>query len=369
MRIYDYIIIGSGLFGSVLAERLHTSGKSVFVIEKRMHTGGNCFSYADEATGINIHKYGTHVFHTSYRDVWEYINRFTQFLPYQHKVYTTYHNKVFNLPINLQTLNSFYAINLKPAEVDAFLKTKQTKFTAPANFEEQVINLIGSDLYHAFIKGYTEKQWGCRATELPAGLLDRIPIRRSFNDAYFDDIYQGLPVNGYAALFERLLDGISIELGTDFFDDRTYWLQHCHRLIYTGPLDRYFNHTHGRLNWRSVRFEEQLLELEDYQGTSVMNYADAEIPFTRIHEPRHLDRGKSYTPGKTIIQKEYPCFSEEKYYPVHLAADEERLIKYQSLVSREYKTVFGGRLAEYKYYDMDDVIKAALDEFTRLSCT
>ena len=367
MKKMDYIIVGSGFFGAVLAERLRQHGKRVLVLEKRDHIGGNCHSSVYKDTNIIVHTYGTHIFHTSNATVWKYINQFTEFNRYQHRVLTTHRDKVYTLPINLATINSFYSVNLKPQEVAAFLTKKKQPCANPRNLEEKAISLVGRDLYRAFIRGYTMKQWGCDPRELPAEIIERLPVRTDYFDSYYDDCYQGLPVRGYTAIFENMLRGIPVELNTDFFADREKWRKHCDCLIYTGPLDRYFDYSVGKLRWRSVRFERETIPREDFQGTSVMNYADEDIPYTRIHEPKHLHRERRYRPKQTVIIREFACADEnEPYYPVNSTADQESVRRYQQLVRKETNVIFGGRLAGYKYYDMHCVIAAALTQFERL---
>jgi UDP-galactopyranose mutase len=358
----DYLVVGAGLFGSVFAHEAKRAGRSVLVIEKRDHIGGNCFSYDDGETGVNIHKYGTHIFHDSSKDVCLYINRFTDFNRYQHRVLTTCQGKVYSMPINLATINQFYGLNLKPYEVAFFLSSKIPSFSAPpANLEDKAVSLIGRDLYEAFIKHYTRKQWNCDPKELPAEVITRLPIRDSYFDSYFDDTYQGIPLGGYTPIFEGLLKDIPVELNTDFFDNRQHWRSMAKTIVYTGPIDRYYDYRFGRLRWRSVRFEMERPAVDDYQGTSVMNYADGDVPYTRIHEPKHLHREKKHRPGTTVIIREYSCEDpDEPYYPVNLKEDRAMLARYQSLQAAEPNVIFGGRLAEYKYYDMHHVIASAL---------
>jgi len=367
MNRYDYIIVGCGLYGAVIAERLRAKDKSVLIIEKRRHIGGNCYSYEYKDTNITVHKYGTHIFHTGNSKVWEYVSRFTEFNRYQHRVLTTYKNKVYAMPMNLGTINAFYGLNLKPKEVAGFIAQKRGAIRYPKNLEEKAIGLIGEELYEAFIKGYTTKQWDCDPKELPPGIITRLPVRTSYFDSYYDDYYQGLPLHGYTLIFKNMLKGIPIELETDFFIDRKYWENRCKYIIYTGPIDRYFDYVLGKLNWRSVRFEYEDVPLDDYQGTSVMNYADLEIPFTRIHEPKHLHREKKHKPNTTVIIREFPCLdNQEPSYPVNSIVDQALLKKYQSLAKKEKRAFFGGRLAEYKYYDMHHTIEAALAKFEKI---
>jgi len=358
---YDYLVVGAGLFGAVFAQQLKESGKSVLVIDRRKHIGGNCYSYSYEDTGILVHAYGTHIFHTSDQRTWDYINRFTAFNRYQHRVLTTYGSKVFAMPINLGTINAYFGLNLRPKDAEAFLASKREPIPSPQNLEEKAISLIGRELYEAFIRGYTRKQWGCDPRQLPAGVITRLPIRNSFHDSYFDDVYQGIPLEGYTPIFERMLAGVPIELGVDFLADREAWMKRAKRVVYTGPIDRYFEYCHGRLNWRSVRFETDRLAESDYQGTSVMNYADESVPYTRIHEPKHLHLEKPWNSAATVIVREFSCVDNDApYYPVNFESDRDVYAKYADLERSEQRVVFGGRLAKYKYYDMHQVIPAAL---------
>jgi UDP-galactopyranose mutase len=358
---YDYVIVGSGCFGAVFAQQVMEAGKSALVLERRKHVGGNCFSYEYEDTGITVHAYGSHIFHTSDERIWRYVNRFAEFNQYRHRVLTTYRDEVFSVPINLGTINSFYGVNLRPAEAKAFLAAKRESVPNPRNLEEKAIGLIGRELYEAFFKGYTTKQWGCDPRELPAGIITRLPVRTSFDDAYFDDLYQGVPVEGYTSMFERMLHGIPIEFGVDFLNDRAYWAGRGRRLVYTGPIDRYFDYAYGKLNWRSVRFELERKSVEDYQGISVMNYADVDVPYTRIHEPKHLHPERSFNRNETVVVREYPCMNpDEPYYPVNFEPDRRLYSRYQALAEAERGVVFGGRLARYQYLDMHQAIGSAL---------
>ncbi len=361
--IYDYVIVGSGLFGAVFAQQARENGRTALVIERRDHIGGNCFTEDFEDTGINVHRYGTHIFHVNSRRIWDYINRFTEFNRYQHRVLTTYKNRVFSMPINLGTINQFYGLNLKPSEVEAFLESRRERIETPRNLEEKAISLIGRELYEAFIKGYTMKHWARDPRELPANIITRLPVRSSYHDSYFDDRYQGIPAEGYTPIFERMLDGVPVELNTDYFEDPEHWRRRGRTLVYTGPLDRFYQYAHGRLSWRSVRLEWERLAVEDYQGTSVMNFADVEIPWTRIHEPKHLHLEKTHKPEQTVIMREFPLAdNEQPFYPVNSEADKRTLARYQALARIEEGVVFGGRLAEYKYYDMHQVIGSALEK-------
>ena len=327
--VVDYLVVGSGLFGAVFAQQAREAGRSVRVIEKRDHIGGNCFSHRFEDTDIIVHAYGTHIFHTSDHDIWRYVNRFSEFNRYQHRVLTTHRAKVYAMPINLGTINAFYGVSLRPQEVEAFLDGKRGGIANPANLEEKAISLIGRDLYEAFIRGYTKKQWGCDPRLLPAGIITRLPVRTSYHDSYFDDLYQGIPVGGYTPIFERMLEGIPVELKTDFLADRRYWKARARKVVYTGPIDAYFAHEFGRLNWRSVRFEAERVALEDFQGTSVMNYADEDVPFTRIHEPKHLHPERKHAPGVSVVIREYSLVdNDQPYYPLNFDADKANLSKY-----------------------------------------
>lgn len=368
MKQYDYVIVGSGFFGAVFAQQVTEAGKSALIIDARKHIGGNSYSEDFEDTGINVHKYGTHIFHTNDEDVWNYIRRFSEFNQYRHTVLTTYQRRVYSMPINLGTINAFYGTSLVPSEVDAFLESKKGQYAKPKNLEEQAIKLIGKDLYEAFIRGYTLKQWQRDPRDLPASIITRLPVRNSYDASYFGDRYQGIPVRGYTPIFERMLEGVDVELGVDFFADREAWRARGKTLAYTGPIDRYFDYAHGRLNWRSVRFETERLFLNDYQGTACMNYADEDIPYTRIHEPQHLHPELRHTerPG-TVIMREYSYKNDdEPYYPVNSEEDKERLAAYQQLAKGDPNVVFGGRLAEYKYYDMHQVIASALARVRKL---
>lgn len=358
---YNYIIVGAGFFGAVFAQQAKECGKSVLVLEKRSHIGGNCYSYDYQDTNINIHAYGTHIFHTNDKKLWDYVNRFTEFNRYQHRVLTTYQNRVYLMPINLGTINAFYGTNLKPSEVDEFLESKRGKISNARNLEEKAISLIGKELYETFIKGYTIKQWGCDPTDLPPSIITRLPVRSSYHDSYFNDFYQGIPIGGYTPIFERMLEGIPVELEIDFSEDMSYWAERCEKIIYTGPIDRYFNYEFGRLNWRSVYFDIKQLDVNDYQGTSVMNYADIKVPYTRIHEPKHLHLERKFNPNETVIIKEHSQVNnDEPYYPVNFDSDKAMLAKYQLMQADEKNVIFGGRLAQYKYYDMHQVIASAL---------
>jgi UDP-galactopyranose mutase len=363
---HDYLIVGAGFFGSVLAERIANDlGARVLVIEKRPHIGGNCYSETDQKTGIQTHKYGTHIFHTSSKKVWDYINQFTEFNNYHHQVLTVHKNKVYQMPINLRTINTFYNLNLSPQEAKSFLKSeiRKSNIKNPKNLEEKSISLIGRPLYEAFIKSYTIKQWGKDPKDLPAGIITRIPVRYSYcNDYFVNSKWQGIPLNGYTNLFERLLDSpkITVKLNVDYLKNRN--LHNGHKLtIYTGPIDQFFDYRYGKLEWRTVRFNRKLLPVESFQGTAVMNYADNNVAYTRIHEFRHLHPERAYTKKSTIIHIETPANdTRSPYYPINSEKNQHLYKKYKKLALQTNGFIFGGRLGDYAYYDMDQTILAAL---------
>ena len=369
---YRYVIAGSGFFGAVMAERIaNVLREPVLVLEKRDHFGGNSFSEQDPATGIEYHRYGTHLFHTSQTEVWAWINRFTAFNNYRHRVLTRHAGRMYTMPINLMTLNNFFGVDLKPSEAAAFIAERASRegFTSPKNFEEKAVSLIGRELYDAFIRHYTAKQWETDPKLLPAETISRLPVRANYNDFYFNDIYEGLPLDGYHAIFERVFanERIKVVCDCDFFDVRET-LRPDAQLIYTGPIDRYFNYKLGSLGWRTLDFEIERPEMEDYQGASVVNYPDADVRFTRIHEFRHLHPERRYTPERTLIMREYSRFAareDEPYYPINTPADKDLYDQYAALAAREPNVVFGGRLGTYRYLDMHQAIGAALKSFER----
>jgi len=365
---FPYVIVGSGLLGSVLAERIATQlDRRVLVIEKRDHIGGNCYSEEDAETGIEYHRYGTHIFHTSNEKVWTYINRFISFNTYRHQVLTSYKGRMYQFPINLETINTFYNVNLRPFEVDAFMaRVRGPGHPQPTNFEEQAIALLGADLYEAFFKHYTFKQWQLDPRDLPASVFNRLPFRKNYNENYFFDQWQGIPQEGYTALFNGLLShkNITLQLNTDFFDIRDRLAKDC-TLIYSGPIDRFFDYSLGRLSWRTLRFEKEVLPVEDYQGNAVINFPEPDIPFTRIHEPRHLHLERRYPTDKTVIFREYslPDNGDAPFYPIASEANHRLLNRYKKLAEQLPRTYIGGRLGDYKYYDMDQTIQRALELF------
>ena len=373
MSTPDLLVVGSGLFGLTVAERAtREHGASVTVIDRRSHLGGNAYSEADPVTGIEVHTYGAHLFHTSNERVWEYVNRFTDFTGYVHRVYTTHEGVVYPMPINLGTINQFFRSARSPDEARALIAEQAGELagTDPENLNDKGISLIGRPLYEAFIKHYTGKQWQTDPQDLPAGIISRLPVRYTYDNRYFNDTHEGLPAQGYTAWLERMADhpNIEVQLETDYFDGSQPLNRDAVRgnlpVVYTGPKDRYFDYELGDLGWRTIDLETELLETTgDFQGTSVMNYADASVPFTRIIEPRHFHPERDYPRDRTVIQREYSRFAErsdEPYYPVNSGADREKLLRYREMAEAEPRTLFGGRLGTYQYLDMHMAIGAAL---------
>ena len=346
------------MFGAVFAHEAHKNGKSVLMLERRNHIGGNI--YCEELDGINIHKYGAHIFHTSYKDVWEYVNQFVDFNNYVNSPVANYKGELYNLPFNMNTFTKLWGV-VTPQEAANRIAQQRTVIQGtPQNLEEQAISLVGNDIYTKLIKGYTEKQWGCSCTELPAFIIKRLPVRYTFDNNYFNDKYQGIPIGGYNKLIDALLEGIEVRLGIDYNDNPAEYRNLATKVVYTGPIDAYFAYSLGRLEYRGLRFETERLEELNHQGVAVMNYTQREIPYTRIIEHKHFEFG---TQPVTYITKEYPADwhpGEEAYYPVNNDKNQQLYEKYAALAKQESNVIFGGRLAEYKYYDMDDVIKSAL---------
>ena len=360
--MYDFLIIGSGLFGAVFAHEAHSAGKRVLMLERRSHVGGNV--YCEEKEGIRIHKYGAHIFHTSDREVWDYVNRFVSFNNYINSPVANYRGELYNLPFNMNTFAKMWGVTT-PAEAAAKIEEQRRAagIKEPQNLEEQAISLIGTDIYTKLIKGYTEKQWGRSCTELPAFIIRRLPVRYTFDNNYFNDRYQGIPVGGYNRLILALLDGIEVRTGEDYNLPaiRERYRDAARTIVYTGAIDAYFGYALGTLAYRGLRFETERLEEENHQGVAVMNYTAREIPYTRIIEHKHFEFG---TQPVTYITREYPADwhpGEEAYYPVNDAENQALYARYAALAKKEDGTIFGGRLAEYRYYDMDDVIRRALD--------
>jgi UDP-galactopyranose mutase len=366
----DLVIVGSGFFGLTIAERCANElGLKVLVLERRHHLGGNAYSEADPETGIEVHQYGAHLFHTSNKKVWDYANRFTAFTDYQHRVYTSHEGQVYPMPINLGTINQFFDAAYSPDEARALIKEQAAELgdKEPENFVEKGVSLIGRPLYEAFIAHYTAKQWQTDPEQLSADIISRLPVRYTYNNRYFNDTYEGLPVDGYTAWLEKMADhpNIEVRLETDFFEVADEY-KGTVPIVYTGPVDEYFDNCEGELSWRTLDFEREVVDTDDFQGTSVMNYPDADVPYTRIHEFRHFHPERDYPEGKTVIMREYSRFAEkgdEPYYPVNTAEDREKLLKYRELAKQEPMVLFGGRLGTYKYLDMHMAIGSALSMY------
>jgi UDP-galactopyranose mutase len=363
------VVVGAGFFGAVIAERVADGlNLPVTVIEKRSHIGGNCWSELDAETGIEVHRYGSHIFHTSNEEVWRYINCFAEFNRYRHRVLTTARSQIYPMPINRTTVNRFYGLDLPPDEIAGFIAAEAIKETisTPANLEEKAVSLVGRPLYEAFIKGYTLKQWDTDPKKLSADIITRLPVRNDDNDRYFSDTHEGIPLDGYAAMFERMLDHprIEVRLNTDYFDVRGEFGDDT-LVLFTGPIDRFFNEQHGRLDWRTIDFEKEVKFVPDAQGIAVMNYADEDVPYTRIHEYKHYHPERPAI-EQTVTFKEYSRAAgagDEPYYPVNTARNRELYARYQQDANALSQVVFGGRLGTYRYLDMDDTIAQALGCF------
>ncbi|MDY1545785.1 UDP-galactopyranose mutase [Lactiplantibacillus pentosus] len=364
MSKYDYLVVGAGLFGAVFAHEAALRGKHVKVIEKREHIAGNI--YTKEVDGIQVHQYGAHIFHTSDKQIWEYVNQFAEFNRYTNSPVANYKGHMYNLPFNMNTFSELWGVRT-PAEAQA--KIQEQKDAAklsgePKNLEEQAISLIGTDIYEKLIKDYTEKQWGQKATDLPAFIIRRLPVRYTYDNNYFNDTYQGIPIGGYTQIVEKMLDHpeIDVETGVDFFANKNQYLADFPKIIFTGMIDQYFNYQLGELEYRSLRFETEERDVDNYQGNAVINYTDAETPYTRIIEHKHFEFGKG-DKGKTIITREYPANwkrGDEPYYPVNNTRNNTLYKQYAELAKQEGNVIFGGRLGQYRYYDMHQVIHAAL---------
>jgi UDP-galactopyranose mutase len=366
----DLVIVGSGFFGLTIAERCAADlGLKVLVLERRHHIGGNAYTAPDPETGIEVHVYGAHLFHTSNKRVWEYVNRFTDFTDYQHRVYTNHDGQVYPMPINLGTINQFFDAAYSPDEARALIKEQASELgdKEPENFVEKGVSLIGRPLYEAFIAHYTAKQWQTDPEELSADIITRLPVRYTYNNRYFSDTYEGLPVDGYTAWLTRMAahENIEVRLDTDFFDVRDDYVGMV-PVVYTGPIDEYFDKSEGELSWRTLDFEQEVVETGDFQGTSVMNYPDPDVPYTRIHEFRHMHPERDYPTDRTVIMREFSRFAEkgdEPYYPVNTAEDRAKLLRYRALAENEPMVLFGGRLGTYKYLDMHMAIGSALSMY------
>jgi UDP-galactopyranose mutase len=369
--VTDLVVVGSGFFGLTIAERCATQlGLKVLVLERRPHIGGNAYSEAEPQTGIEVHKYGAHLFHTSNKRVWDYVNQFTTFTGYQHRVFTIYKGRVYPMPVNLATICEYFGRYMTPDEARALVAEQADEIDTDKaqNFEEKGISLVGRPLYEAFFRGYTAKQWQTDPRELPAAIVSRLPVRYNFNNRYFSDKFEGLPTNGYTAWLEAMADhpNIEVRLDTDFFDLRDD-IRGNVPVVYTGPVDTYFDYQAGELSWRTLDFELEVKPVGDFQGTSVMNYADEDVPYTRIHEFRHFHPERDWYPNdKTVIMREFSRFADrgdEPYYPINTAEDREKLLAYRDLAKVEPDVLFGGRLGTYKYLDMHMAIGSALTMF------
>ncbi|MEA5427382.1 UDP-galactopyranose mutase [Arcicella lustrica] len=359
MKQYDFVIVGAGLFGAVFAHEANKRGKKCLVIDKRTHLGGNI--YCEEIEGINVHKYGAHIFHTNDKAIWDYVNSFVEFNRYTNSPLANFEGELYNLPFNMNTFYQLWKVKTPQEAQDKINEqVAASGITDPQNLEEQAISLVGTDIYYKLIKGYTEKQWGRKATELPAFIIKRLPLRFTFDNNYFNDKYQGIPIGGYNKLTEGLLDGIEVKTSTDFFANREAFQAIADKIVFTGHIDEYYDYCFGKLEYRSLRFENEVLDQENYQGNAVVNYTEAHIPFTRIIEHKHFEFGKQ---PKTVVTKEYPCewnSGMEAYYPINDDKNTEMFKRYRTLASEEKEVIFGGRLAEYKYYDMHQVVASAL---------
>ena len=364
MNHYDYLIVGAGLYGAVFAERAKAAGKSVLVIDRRDHIAGNV--YTEDIEGIHVHRYGAHIFHTNDKKVWEYVNRFAEFNRFTNSPVANYHGELYSLPFNMYTFNRMWGV-VTPEQAKQKIAEQRREITGePRNLEEQAISLVGRDIYEKLIKGYTEKQWGRDCRDLPAFIIKRLPVRLTFDNNYFNALYQGIPVGGYTKLVANLLEGIEVRLGCDYLANKTELDGLADKVVYTGPIDAYFDYKLGTLEYRSVRFETELLDIPNFQGNAAVNYTDRETPWTRIIEHKWFEFGKDAEGNdlpKTVISREYSSEwkpGDEPYYPVNDAKNGALYQQYKALAEAEGKVIFGGRLGEYKYYDMDQVITAAL---------
>ena len=365
MKRYDYLIVGAGLYGAVFARELTQRGKSCLVIDRRNHVAGNI--YTEKMAGINVHKYGAHIFHTSDREVWEYVNQFAEFNNYVNSPLAVYRDELYNLPFNMNTFSKMWGIRT-PKEARQMIERQVAELgiTEPQNLEEQALSLVGTDVYTKLIKGYTEKQWGRDCRELPAFIIRRLPCRFTYDNNYFNDRWQGIPIGGYTQMVEKMLAGADVLLQTDYFDLIREQPEIAHTVVYTGCIDEFFGYRLGALKYRSVRFETEELPEENYQGNAVVNYTDREVPYTRVIEHKHFEFGKQPT---TVISREYSAEWKpglEPYYPVNDAENSALYAQYQQLAAQQENVIFGGRLGQYRYYDMDKVIRAAMDELEKL---
>ena len=363
--MYDYLVVGSGLFGAVFARQATDAGKKVLVIDKRPNIAGNV--YTEKVEGINFHKYGAHIFHTNNTEVWNYVNRFATFNRFTNSPVANYKGELYSMPFNMYTFNKMWGV-VTPEEAAAKIEEQRQEITGePQNLEEQAISLVGRDIYEKLVKGYTEKQWGRDCKELPAFIIKRLPVRLTFDNNYFNALYQGIPIGGYTKMVANLLDGIDVQLNEDYLVDRAKWDALADKVVYTGAIDAFFNYSLGNLEYRSVRFENEVLDIPNFQGNAAVNYTDRETPWTRIIEHKWFEFGKDENGNdlpKTVISREYSLEwkpGDEPYYPVNDEKNGELYKKYRALADKEDKVIFGGRLGEYKYYDMDAVIASALE--------
>ena len=356
---YDYLVVGSGFYGSICAYELTKLGYKCLVIDKRDHIGGNC--YTENKDNINIHTYGPHIFHTSNEEVWNWINQFTQFNNFTLRPVANYKDEIYSLPFNMWTFSKLWNIT-HPYEAESIIREQSEEIGEPTNLEEQAIKLVGRDVYEKLIKGYTEKQWKKPCNELPKEIIKRLPVRFNYDNNYFNDKYQGIPIGGYTQIFEKLLDGIEVKLNVDYLQDKTYWNNQADKIIYTGPIDAYYNYQFGELEYKTTHFNHMKIVTDNYQGTAMMNYTDIDVPYTRIVEHKHFENSDS---DVTWITKEYPMeynsLNTEPMYPVNDELNNLKYLQYKNLVNQEKNIIFGGRLAEYKYYDMHQVIESALN--------
>jgi UDP-galactopyranose mutase len=361
---YDFLIVGSGLFGSVFAQQARENGFSCLILDRRKHKGGNL--YTEEIEGINVHKYGPHIFHTSDKKIWDYVNRFSKFNSFVNRPKVNYRGEIYSFPINLFTLYQLFGVN-NPSEAISILNSLRIENKNPKNLEEWILSEVGEEIYKKFIYGYTKKQWGKEPRELPSSIIKRIPIRNNFNDNYFNDIYQGIPIGGYTKMIEKIQEGIEVRLGIDFLKSRGEWESRAKMIVFTGAIDEFFEYKEGILEYRSLRFETEILDIPDFQGNALINYTEENVPFTRICEHKHFENLKSQ---KTIITKEYPEIwsnNKERYYPVNDSRNNSIYDIYKKMAKEiSGKYIFGGRLAEYKYYDMHQVIGSALSKFNKI---
>jgi UDP-galactopyranose mutase len=359
LKLYDYLIVGAGLYGATFAYKAKQQGKKCLVIDKRSHLGGNV--YCENVEGINVHKYGAHIFHTSNKEVWNFVNSIVEFNRYTNSPIANYKGKLYNLPFNMNTFYTLWGVKTpEEAKIRIEEQRREANITEPKNLEEQAISLVGKDIYEILIKGYTEKQWGRKCTELPAFIIKRLPVRFTFDNNYFNDAYQGIPIGGYNKLIDGLLSGIETRCNTDLFENREYFESIADKIVFTGKIDEFYNCRFGRLEYRTVRFETEILDCDNFQGNAVINYTEKEVPYTRIIEHKHFEFG---TQPKTVISKEYSSEwkeGSEPFYPVNDTKNNALYQQYKNLADREPNVIFGGRLAEYKYYDMDKIVELVL---------